>query len=164
LRHDDCVDACAPHVSPRVDALPTDCWVGYSDGAAKPNPGAMGAGILLVAPNGDVVSRSLTPGTGCNTEAEAHALLAALKLAQQLQVNALCMHVDNVALVHHTAGPGRTRVQRLDVVYRLIQHEITAFERFELRWVARTHLAAADALARAALGLTPRPPVRRARG
>ena len=55
-------------------------WVVHCDGSAAPNPGRMGLGAVLVAPDGTrhTLSRA-THTTGCNNEAELRALMAALR-------------------------------------------------------------------------------------
>ncbi|MDP1566066.1 MAG: ribonuclease H, partial [Polaromonas sp.] len=52
----------------------TPSWIIYADGSAVPNPGRMGLGAVLVAPDGTrhVLSMA-TDARGCNNEAEARA-------------------------------------------------------------------------------------------
>lgn len=128
-------------------------WQLYCDGTALPNPGRIGIGVLLVAPDGTrhTVSRAL--GNGCNNEAEARALLAGLEEAARLGAATLEVHSDSRVLVDHLGGSQRVRVAALA---RLLDELGLALARAgspPLRWLPRHRNQAADALARAALGL-----------
>lgn len=137
------------------------CWLAHCDGTAVPNPGAIGVGAVLVSPTGDRHELSLATGDrGCSNEAEAAALLATLDAALALGARELRVHSDSVVLVEQTTGKDRTRIERLAVRYAAIRARFGDFASVELRWVPRRKNAEADALARAALGLPPKPATR----
>ena len=57
-------------------------WIIYCDGSAVPNPGRMGLGAVVTAPDGSRHPISITAeGRGCNNEAELRALMAAMQYA-----------------------------------------------------------------------------------
>lgn len=66
-----------------MDGLAPAAWVIHCDGSAIPNPGRMGLGAVLVAPDGTRHALSqATHTTGCNNEAELGALVMALNEAR----------------------------------------------------------------------------------
>lgn len=139
--------------------MSTPLWLIYCDGTCKPNPGAMAVGALVIDPDGTRHTLSRLVGrSGCNTEAEAEALIYALSLAKQLGANAVRAYSDSVVLIEQTTGRTRTEVARLAVVFAAARTALAHFEVAELKWLMREKNIEADGLARAALGLPPRPP------
>lgn len=132
-------------------------WHVYCDGTALPNPGRIGIGVVLVSPNGDKFTLSEAPAVrGCNNEAEAAALIAALKLAQQHGATKLKIRSDSIVVVEQTTGKTRTQVLRLVPLFAEARALLATFEQVDYRWIARKHNTEADTLARAALGLAPK--------
>ena len=66
-----------------------------------PNPGKIGIGVLLLAPDGRREEKSVLLNiSGCNNEAELHALCAALELAATAGARQLVLRGDSdVALI-----------------------------------------------------------------
>ncbi len=133
-------------------------WQIHCDGSALPNRGAIGVGVLLVAPDGTAhtVSR-LTGRRGCCNEAEALALIVALETAHALGARAIDISCDSTVLIDHTIDATPTTVARLARLYDHARSLLAQFDDVALRWVPRRRNTAADALARAALGLGSRP-------
>jgi ribonuclease HI len=136
-------------------------WVIHCDGSAVPNPGRMGLGALLVSPDGATrheISED-THLTGCNNEAELRALLAALQwLARQGEPTSLHVQVvsDSSLLVQHLGPQPVDPIVRLAPLLDAAHAALKQFAHVELTWVPRHRNTAADALARAALGLAPK--------
>lgn len=134
-------------------------WVAHCDGGAWPNPGAMALGAVLTSPNGEVhrLSQRLS-GSGCNNEAEWRATVAVLDLALRHGARGLCLHTDSTQVRDHLSQPQapalppalQTWVNEARALAALINH-------FTVKWVPRHRNAYADALAREALGLPPKP-------
>jgi ribonuclease HI len=144
--------------------LPTDtsdlpCWVVHCDGSAQPNPGRMGLGAVLVAPDGSRQALSeAAPERGCNNEAELRALMAALQRLIAEGATAARLYSDNSILVEQLRGAGDgPPVARLAPLFDEARALLAGFERSSVHWVPRHRNAEADALARAALGLAPKP-------
>jgi ribonuclease HI len=140
-----------------VSDLP--CWVVHCDGSAQPNPGRMGLGAVLAGPDG---SRHLlseaAPERGCNNEAELRAVMAALDRLRRQGVTAACVYSDNSILVEQLGGRGDAPpVARLAALFDEARALVASFERASVHWLPRHRNAEADALARAALGLAPKP-------
>src|SRR5690606_15707159 len=64
-----------PHLSLTPAPTHTATWLIHCDGSALPNPGRMGLGAVIVAPDGSRQTLSVdTHSTGCNNEAELRAV------------------------------------------------------------------------------------------
>lgn len=135
-------------------ALPT--WVIHCDGSALPNPGRMGLGAVIVAPDGSRQTLSeATHNIGCNNEAELRAVMTALRLMPPA-----CRHVlvysDNSILVTQLMLTEAKPVARLAALFDEARALLAGFDTVTLKWVPRHRNAEADALARGALGLEPK--------
>lgn len=141
--------------------LPQGSWVIHCDGSAVPNPGRMGLGAVLTGPDGTTRHQisEATTFTGCNNEAELRALLRALQwLAQQGVAASTPVHVfsDNSVLVEQLGTQAAAPVARLAPLFDEARLALLPFERIHIQWIPRHRNAAADTLARAALGLAPK--------
>ncbi len=123
----------------------------------------MGLGAVLVGPDGNVHHRisEVTTFTGCNNEAELRALMRALQwLEQQQQVVAAATTVqvvsDSSVLVEQLSEPAVAPIARLAPLFDETRCVLQQFAQVDLQWVPRHRNGAADALARAALGLAPK--------
>lgn len=132
-------------------------WTIYCDGSAVPNPGRMGLGAVVIEPDGTrhLVSTA-TDTRGCNNEAEARALLAALRDVQARGATALQIYSDSSLLVAQLGSAGAAPVVRLAGLYEEAGALLRTFTQTSLHWIPRHRNGEADALARAALGLPPK--------
>ncbi len=150
-----------------ADAATPQHWRIHCDGTAWPNPGRIGIGVVLQAPDGVIEQISQAAGSGCNNEAEARALIAALQAARAKGAQQLRVYSDNSVLVEHVSGRAQTRIERLQRLFAEAQSLLASFAGVELSWIPRHRNSAADTLARAALGLPAKPagrPLSRRRG
>jgi len=132
-------------------------WTIYCDGSAVPNPGRMGLGAVLTAPDGTRHTLSLpAEGRGCNNEAELRALMAALQEAKLRGAAALVVHCDNSVVVEQLAGTALEPFLRLAPLFDEVRAELRSFASARLVWVPRHRNREADTLARAAVGLMPK--------
>ena len=139
-------------------------WDAWCDGSAIPNPGRMGLGAVLVAPDGSrhAMSRSPAGDGGCNNEAELRAVTMALEEAKTRGATVVRVHCDNSIVVTQLAGAsGKTGsstqpIVRLADLFDAARSVVAGFERVELVWIPRIRNAEADRLARAALGAAPK--------
>lgn len=117
----------------------------------------MGLGAVLVAPDGTrhVLSMA-TDARGCNNEAEARALMLALRDARARGVRALQIYSDSSLLVTQLGSGGAPPVLRLTALYAEVAALLAGFAQTSLHWIPRHRNGEADALARAALGLAPK--------
>jgi ribonuclease HI len=142
-------------VADKPDARP---WVVYCDGSAMPNPGPMGLGAVLTDPDGTrhTLSRA-THTRGCNNEAELMSVMAALQEQQARGATALLLHSDNSIVIEQLGGMAIKPVARLDALFDEARALLGTFEHVSLKWIPRHRNSEADALARAALGMPPKP-------
>ncbi len=133
-------------------------WLAWCDGSALPNPGRIGIGIVLVAPDGARRDASRVLGCcGCSNEAELRALCAALDMALEAGARRLEVRGDSDVALGYVRGPGATRIERLNVLVVAARERMRRFEHVELLWVPRHRNVEADRLAREALGLAAAP-------
>jgi ribonuclease HI len=133
-------------------------WQAWFDGSALPNPGKIGIGVLLVAPDGTRSESSrLLNCTGCNNEAELHALCVALEMAVAAGARRLLLRGDSDVAVRYARGPDGTRIERLLVLVLRARDWLARFEEARLLWIPRHRNAEADRLSRQALGLARSP-------
>lgn len=139
------------------------CWLGWFDGSAVPNPGRIGIGALLRGPQGQSITISQPAGYGNSSEAEYLALTALLQAAVQAGATQLDIRGDSQVVVNDVnltpqaiaAGQGASALatHRQQVCALMAQ-----IGRVELRWLPRHRNAAADQLAQQALELRPPAP------
>lgn len=132
-------------------------WTVHCDGSAMPNPGRIGLGAVMTAPDGTRHTLSQAPqDQGCNNEAEVRALMAALRQLQSLGVQAVRAYCDNSIVVEQVTGRAARPVPRLAALFDEARALLAAFAQVEVLWIPGHRNAEADALARAALGMAPR--------
>lgn len=140
-------------VEPRADPV----WRAAFDGSALPNPGRIGLGAVLSAPDGRRFEISEPARqNGSNNEAELLALCALLELADSLGAKRLCISSDSDVVVRYVLGQASTQVAQLLPLIARAQQLVDRFGQLELRWVPQHRNREADALARKALGLPAR--------
>ncbi len=151
--HSDGDDAHAAH--PADDAT----WVAHCDGGAWPNPGTMALGAVLTSPTGEVhrLSQRLS-GTGCNNEAEWRATVAVLGFAFQHGARNLHLHTDSTQVRDHLSQPDSPVLPpALQTWVDEARALACGLTQLTVQWVPRHRNAQADALARQALCLPPKP-------
>jgi ribonuclease HI len=136
-------------------------WTAWCDGSALPNPGRMGWGAVLIGPGDERHALSLSGGAavGCNNEAELRAVMAALVELRTRGARAPVVHCDNSVVVAQLGGdgggPAVRPIARLAALFDEARALLRSFDGgARVVWVPAHRNAQADALARAALGLT----------
>ena len=153
----------SPHAVDAIveeDAVPNTeaYWQAWFDGSALPNPGKIGVGALVMAPNGTRFEQSALAGcSGCNNEAELHALCAVLKLAHEAGARRLVVHGDSDVVMRYVVGPDTTEVARLVTLIASAREWLPRFEDIRLIWIPRHRNREADRYSRQALGLADKP-------
>lgn len=123
-----------------------------------PNPGKIGIGVLLIAPDGRREEKSVVLNcSGCNNEAELHALCAALDMAAAAGARKLLLHGDSDVALRYVRGPDSTQIVRLCQLVAAARDRLRRFEEVQLLWIPRHRNREADRLSRQALGLPPDP-------
>lgn len=143
-------------------------WVIHCDGSAVPNPGRMGLGAVVRAPDGTVAQQlsEATTFTGCNNEAELRALALALRWLRDhcastsaTPPHAVRVYSDNSVLVEQLDArrPPGPPIARLAPLFDEVRALMQAVGEVAVHWIPRHRNGEADALARGALGLVPKP-------
>ncbi|MGE0013988.1 MAG: ribonuclease HI family protein [Azoarcus sp.] len=134
------------------------CWRAWFDGAALPNPGKLGLGVVLQSPDGTRLEYSERgEGVGCSNEAELQAVCAALSFALAAGAQCLVVSGDSDFAVRHVAGNAHTAVPRLLALIDKAQALAARFQTIEWQWVPRYRNGDADRLSRRVLGLVHKP-------
>lgn len=141
-------------------------WAVHCDGSAYPNPGRMAYGVVIDAPDGRRLTRSAaTSHIGCNNEAELRAVIAALQALQSLDADGVVrVFSDNsvvVAQLQLQPAVAPAPIVRLAALFDEARRLMAVFGDIRLEWIPRHRNGEADTLARAALGLPPKPADRR---
>ena len=140
-------------------------WLIHCDGSAFPNPGNMGLGAIITAPDGTLNKLSLpAAGKGCNNEAEARAMMAAVQHAKQLGATSVRVYSDSRVVVDQLTGDGSQPIARLDALFTELKALLATFDEATVTWIPQHRNHEADTLARTAAGLPPRPVARPAKG
>ena len=125
-------------------------WLAWFDGSAHPNPGRIGIGGLISAPDGKRVAICRSAGHGNSSEAEYLALIAVLEAALVLNPLHLTVYGDSQVVIDDvnrrtqagaaSLGPQRARTREL----------MAQLAKVELRWIPRHRNGAADQLSQQA--------------
>ncbi|MDA8257342.1 MAG: ribonuclease HI family protein [Betaproteobacteria bacterium] len=133
-----------------------DYWQAWCDGSALPNPGKIGVGVVLMAPDGRCSEKSrLLNVSGCNNEAELHALCAALEMTAAAGARKLLLRGDSDVAIRYVRGPDSTQIARLKLLVAAACVWLRSFDEVQLVWIPRHCNRDADRLSRQALGLPP---------
>lgn len=140
------------------EAQKEDYWQAWFDGSARPNPGALGIGVVLLSPQAQRYEKSERLGcNGCNNEAELHALCAVLELAWAAGAKQLQVRGDSDVAIRYVLGTDSTAIVPLLMLVARAQEWLARFDEVQLLWVPRHRNGDADRLARQALGLPEKP-------
>ena len=132
-----------------------DPWIVYCDGSAVPNPGRVGLGALLIAPDGTRHTLSRAPQLqACSSCSAAISARSSASLLQACGARALRVHCDNSVVVEQITDTNAKPIARLEALFGEARALFQSFEQAELLWIPQHRNSEADALARAALGIT----------
>jgi ribonuclease HI len=124
----------------------------FIDGAARGNPGPAAVGVIVRDSRGVVlstISRALGPRT--NNQAEYEALLAAVRLLQELKPTEVVINTDSELLFCQMTGRYRVRNPALQLLRSEVERAARTLGRVVYRHVPRTENREADRLANRAL-------------
>ncbi len=139
-------------------ALEEGIWTVFCDGASRGNPGLAGAGVVLVAPDGEIrQQRKEFLGETTNNVAEYRGLLLGLKLARSLGINRIKVFSDSQLLVRQINGSYRVKQPHLLALWQEAQQELQRFGSHEVCHVPREMNQQADRLANQAIDQRPQP-------
>ncbi|XP_065023217.1 uncharacterized protein LOC135649048 [Musa acuminata AAA Group] len=128
---------------------PPEAWVLHVDGSA--NSKGASAGLVLLAPDGQLFERSLRFGfQATKNEAEYEALLAGLRLALEMQVVAIHVLTDSQLVAKQLSGGYEARDPIMAKYLAQVKNLTAKFPHFTLSNVPRGENERVDALAKLA--------------
>jgi ribonuclease HI len=124
----------------------------YTDGAARGNPGAAGAGIVIEDDQG-MRLRGLHRWLGhkTNNEAEYLALIDGLRAVADWRPDRLEVYLDSKLVVEQVRGAYRVKKAELQSLHKQAMELIRDFPEWEIGHVEREKNKGADALANMAI-------------
>jgi ribonuclease HI len=124
----------------------------YVDGASSGNPGAAGAGVLILDDAGQEVFReSIFLGQMTNNMAEYEALVRGLRRAQAMALRGIQVFTDSELVARQVSGEYRVRDEKLRVYVLQTRDIAGTFKEFTLRHIPREQNRIADKLAKEAI-------------
>lgn len=126
----------------------TQCWQAWFDGATNPNPGKMGIGGLIIAPNGARTEISYGEEFGTNNESEYKAAIAVIKKLIFLGARQAVIRGDSQLVINQINGNWDCRTETLLPLQHCAQKLLTRIPKVSLRWIPREENSEADALSK----------------
>jgi ribonuclease HI len=124
----------------------------FSDGACRGNPGAGGAGAVIMDDRENLIWEGKEYLGHCtNNIAEYRALILGLKGALANGFKILEVYLDSELLAKQINGSYRVKNEKLQVLMKEVRNLLTSFESVEVKHVLRSHNSHADKLANMAI-------------
>jgi ribonuclease HI len=122
------------------------------DGGARGNPGPAAVGVVVRAPEGDVLEqRGERIGEATNNVAEYRALLLGIERAAELGASELELVGDSELVVRQVKGEYKVKDAALRKLHAEVGRALRRFESWSIRHVRREQNAEADRLVNEAL-------------
>ena len=124
-------------------------WHVYIDGASSGNPGESGAGVVAFNVTGqEQYSDSVYLGCMTNNMAEYEALLHALKVAGETNVDVINIYTDSLLLANQMNGIYKVKSESLREYVNRAKIMMRGFSRVSLTYIPREKNRLADKLAK----------------
>lgn len=124
----------------------------HVDGGARGNPGPAAIGVVVCAPDGEVIDRlSERIGVATNNVAEYQALLRGLQRASALGAREIELVNDSELVARQLTGAYKVKHPAMKPLYEEAIAALQGFDRWRIRSVPRAQNAQADALVNEAL-------------
>ena len=122
------------------------------DGAAIPNPGEMGIGVVLIEDK-DIITEiaKKLPDKGTNNIAEYTALLTGISAASELGWKDVLIEGDSKLVINQVKGAWKINKAHLKRLHAQVVKELSKFDSYALNWIPREKNSVADELASKAL-------------
>ncbi|GJS15311.1 reverse transcriptase domain-containing protein [Tanacetum coccineum] len=124
-------------------------WRLYTDGAS--NSDGSGAGLMLIDPEGKEYTYALRfKFETTNNEAEYEALLAGLRIAQEMEITKVAIFLDSQLLVNQIKGTFAVKQTSIKDYLQKVKTMLRGFEEYTVEHVCRNQNKKADALSKLA--------------
>ena len=122
------------------------------DGGARPNPGEMGIGVVLIE-DGNIITEisKKLPDYGTNNIAEYMALLTGISKALELGWKHVMIEGDSKLVINQVNGAWKINKEHLKSLYAQVVKELSKFDSYTINWIPREKNSIADKLASKAL-------------
>jgi ribonuclease HI len=118
------------------------------DGASKGNPGEAGIGVVIKDGSGFLIEEiSRYIGRATNNMAEYTALIFALKRAEELKAEAICVYTDSQLVARQVEGSYQVKNHFLRLLYEQVKLLGANFKSFQINFICREENKRADELA-----------------
>jgi ribonuclease HI len=132
--------------------VPWERATGYSDGAARGNPGPAGAGgILIDKDTGEIVELGKYLGETTNNVAEYQGFIMVLEAAKARGVRELVMCTDSELLVKQVKGIYRVKAEHLVPHVDKVKALLRSFQKADVQHVRRELNKEADRMSNLAI-------------
>lgn len=122
------------------------------DGGARGNPGPAAIGVVVQAPEGEVLEeRGERIGRATNNVAEYRALLLGIERAAELGAREVELVGDSELVVRQVKGEYKVKDATLRELHAEVKRALAPFERWSIRHVRREQNSEADRLVNNAL-------------
>lgn len=122
----------------------------YFDGCCIPNPGAMGAGVVLNLRSSifkqNLVEEAVPLGNGTNNLAEWMALYVALRLLSAHGVKTAVIYGDSQLVINQVLGVWRVKDATIAFLHGMCHNVLRDFVAVSFNWIPRHLNEKADAL------------------
>jgi ribonuclease HI len=133
--------------------LKVDLWIIHVDGSATRQGG--GAGVMIKAPNGEsLLSSWRLEFWVTNNEAEYEAVIAGLRIAQEMGAEHVELRSDSQVIVGHIQGTFEAKGEKMKLYLSRVQDMQASLKRFSIIKIPRSQNEEADLLARMGSGTT----------
>jgi ribonuclease HI len=124
----------------------------HVDGGSRGNPGPAAIGVVVSAPDGEVLEELAQPiGVATNNVAEYRAVLRGLELAAALGAREVEIVNDSELIARQLTGAYKVKHPSMKPLYLEALAALRGFDRWQIRTVRREQNAHADELVNAAL-------------
>ena len=134
---------------------PRGVFIANIDGGSRGNPGPASYGVVVRAPDGQIVFRiGKYVGRVTNNVAEYYGLIGALDYAQSHNISRLAVRSDSELLVRQMQGRYKVKSPDLRPLHERAQTMVRSLAHFEISHVRRELNSEADELANLAMDAT----------
>ncbi|GJU74874.1 reverse transcriptase domain-containing protein [Tanacetum coccineum] len=131
------------------ETKPSCEWKFYTDGASSSD--GSGAGLMLIEPEGKEYTYALRlEFETMNNESEYEALLAGLRIAQEMEIVNMAIFVDSQLLVNQIKGIYATKKPTIREYLQRIKEILRRFRSYIIEHIRRNHNKKANALSKLA--------------
>jgi ribonuclease HI len=139
----------------REESVEVKVW---TDGAAEPNPGTSGIGVVVRDTRGQIQkSLSKAIGHGTNNRAEYVALIVGLRLARIVGATSIQVYCDSTLVVNQVNGKWKVKNPDMRRFHGKALQEVEEFQArgvpVKVEWIPRDENEDADLLANASIGV-----------